>query len=172
MTDSFSHGPAREELLSVARGSSPAQELKCHALLELMETSQTLGHALTRELAHNELTENGFRVLALLMRHEKTAVSPGDVAGALHLRRSAISGVLGRLELSGLITRERNPADRRTLTLTLTQPGRQVFAKAVAHCLDSINRFMSVLPADEIAILEHACTRLRQSSTEPILSRN
>jgi DNA-binding MarR family transcriptional regulator len=164
-----SQDPAREVLLSVARDQSPVVEKKCHALFALMETCQSLGHGLRRELALNHLTENGFRLLAQLVKHEPTALTPSELATNLHLPRQTISTILGRLEISRLITRERMATDRRALSLKLTTEGRRVFTIALDQYLQSITRVMSALDAKAIARLDETCTRLRhQFSEQPV----
>lgn len=158
------HDSAREVLLTAARSQSSAAELKCHALFGLIDTCQTLEHDLRHELARSELTEQGFQLLAHLVRNQPAAMTPGEAADRLSLPRPAISHILGRLEISGLITRERNAQDRRSLAVNITDKGRHVFASALTTCLQSINRLMSAVDPQEIHQLDHTCARLRQNS--------
>lgn len=158
------HDSAREVLLTAARSQSSATELKCHALFGLIDTCQTLEHDLRHELARSELTESGFQLLAHLVRNHPEALTPGEAADRLSLPRPAISHILGRLEISGLITRERNSWDRRSLAVNITDKGRQVFTSALNKCLQSINHLMFAIEPQEIHQLDHACTRLRQNS--------
>jgi DNA-binding MarR family transcriptional regulator len=159
-------GPARDALLAVARGRSPSEELKCHAVLELLETCQTLGRGLRRELARNQLSETGFRLLAQLMGRESAGVSPAGLAEALGLPRRAVTAVLLRLEWSGLVARERAGSGRRGLRVQATAAGRRAYAMAVRRCLGSINRLMSPLKLQDVATLDHACAQLHRSSTQ------
>ncbi|MBP6506089.1 MAG: winged helix-turn-helix transcriptional regulator [Opitutaceae bacterium] len=165
MSVPFSHDPACAALLTGAPARSPAEELQCHALCEMMKTCQSLDAALRRELARSHLTVNGFRVLAQILGGEAAVVTPGDVAAGLELPRRQVSTILGRLEVSGLTTSERMPGDRRTFTLKVTTAGRQLFAAAVAHSRAAIVRYMSVLPTRDIATLDAACVLLRQSAS-------
>lgn len=162
MRSPSSHDPAREVLLSVARDKSPVAEMKCHALFELIDTSHSLGHGLRRDLALSDLTEHGFRLLAHIVRHESESLTPGAMADRLGLPRPVVSSTLGRLEVSGLITRERSPQDRRFFTLQLTDEGRRVFQAALGRCLKSINDLMSGVDPQEVARLNQTCTRLRE----------
>lgn len=47
------------------------------------------------------------------------AISPGELAAALHMSASATTAVLDRLENSGHITRGRSPHDRRKIALRM-----------------------------------------------------
>lgn len=168
MSVSPSADPACDVLLSAARGNSPGTGRKCHALLSLIETCQSLSTWLRRELARSNLTENGFRLLAQVIRRETEGVTPTDIATGLGLPRQVVSATLGRLEVSGLITRERSAGDRRTFTLKVTPEGRRVFSSALTHCVQSINRVMSTLEPQDVARLDDTCVQLRQFFTTPI----
>jgi DNA-binding MarR family transcriptional regulator len=156
-----SHDPTRAMLLSVARDQSPVAERKCHALFALIDTCRSLDHGLRRELARNHLTENGFGLLAQIASHEPRNLTPGELALCLNLPRQTISTILGRLEISNLIIRERTAADRRVLNLKFTVQGRRVFALALEKYLQAITRAMSALNAGDMARLVETCTRLR-----------
>lgn len=152
--------PAHAVLLSAAREDSPDTERKCHALFSLIEACQAFSAWLRRELARSNLTENGFRLLAQVLKHEANGVTPTDIAGGLGLPRQAVSTTLGRLEISGLITRQRSTGDRRTFILKTTPEGRRVFSAALQHCLQEINRLMSQLPPRDFAQLDQTCVQL------------
>jgi len=47
-----------------------------------------------------------------------------DLADRLHLAQSTISGLVGQMMASGLVTREVDPADRRAAVVTLSPAGR------------------------------------------------
>jgi DNA-binding MarR family transcriptional regulator len=47
-----------------------------------------------------------------------------DLADRLHLAQSTVSGLVGQMMASGLVTREVDPADRRAAVVTLSRAGR------------------------------------------------
>jgi MarR family transcriptional regulator, organic hydroperoxide resistance regulator len=57
-------------------------------------------------------------------------LSAGDLATALHLHPSTLTGVLKRLEAQGLVARSTDPGDRRRTVLVLTRQGRQASRQA------------------------------------------
>jgi len=161
------HEPARQILFAAARADHPeATEPKCKTLFTLVDTCRLLENGLQRDLACSEITENGFLLLALLIREEPKPFTPSEMADQLHLGRPVVSTTLGRLEVSGLIRRERSTTDLRSLVVRITEKGRSVFSAAVAECLKSITRLMAEIPAQELAQLDATCSRLRRHFLE------
>lgn len=76
----------------------------------------------------------------------QVAMAPGrrlrmvDIAGLLAIAKSAVTKTVDRLEQRGLVTRERNPADRRTVYATLTAEGENVFEAARPAFADGVQR--------------------------------
>jgi len=80
-------------------------------------------HALGVTLAHLGLTPSEQNVLAVLADGESRAV--GDLAAATGTRPTTLTSVLDRLERKRLLSRDLDPADRRSFLITLTPAGRQ-----------------------------------------------
>jgi DNA-binding MarR family transcriptional regulator len=165
MTSSSMCDPAGEALLGAARDRSAVEEKRCHVLLDLLATCHTVGQALRRELARKDLTEAGFRLLALVVRREPGTVAPAEIAAALGVPKPTVSVLLGRLEVSGLIQRERLRPDRRAPAIRITDRGRQAFQAALVHYRERVSHLMSGLDPASIAVLDRACVRLRELST-------
>jgi len=76
----------------------------------------------------------------------QVAMAPGkslrmvDIAGLLTIAKSAVTKTVDRLEDRGLITREKDPADRRTIHATLTVEGERLFAAAQPAFADAVQR--------------------------------
>ena len=62
--------------------------------------------------------------LCLLHIGRRPRVTPSELATLLHLDRGTITGVVSRLEQSGLVARDANPEDGRSVHLRLTAKGR------------------------------------------------
>ena len=100
--------------------------------------------ALNRELQHSvglTLAEN----LVLC----QVAMAPGrrlrmvDIAGHLTIGKSAVTKTVDRLEERGLITRERDPADRRTVYAALTAEGARLFTTAQPAFAGAVRRYFA-----------------------------
>jgi MarR family transcriptional regulator, organic hydroperoxide resistance regulator len=68
--------------------------------------------------------------LVMLALWERSPRSVKDLSGALALDPGTLSPLLKRLEAVGLVTRRRDPADERTLAVTLTEAGRRLREQA------------------------------------------
>lgn len=85
-------------------------------------------------------------VLALLNHHGP--MGQNDLLRILDVRSSSLSEVLGKLEMNGLIMRERNQEDRRSFVISVTEQGRAATganqepdsAKKLFACLDEAER--------------------------------
>jgi DNA-binding MarR family transcriptional regulator len=73
------------------------------------------------------------------------AITPKELAAQAHLTTGGITVVLDRLEKEGLIRREKNPADRRSLLITLNEGPR----------LDEVHAAYAVYADDLLKILSH-----------------
>ncbi|MFZ5495584.1 MAG: MarR family winged helix-turn-helix transcriptional regulator [Verrucomicrobiota bacterium] len=164
MSRSFCCGPTRAAILAEAGEQSPEAELKCHALLGLLQACHSLQRALRREIAPNSLTESGFCILACLNQHELLPANSQALARELSLSPPVVVATLGRLEISGLVARERSQKDHRVLALKITAAGRRALADTLSHYLKCITGVMSVLDPHDVATLDLACARLREAS--------
>ncbi len=63
-----------------------------------------------------------------------------EIAGALGVAKSAVTKTVDRLEERGLLARERDPSDRRTVYATLSPEGCKVFDAAQPAFVDAVGR--------------------------------
>jgi DNA-binding MarR family transcriptional regulator len=68
--------------------------------------------------------------LVLLALWERDGVAVGALAEQLRLDYGTLSPLLKRLQAAGLITRERRADDERSVTVSLTEAGRALHARA------------------------------------------
>jgi len=111
----------------------------------MLRTCHSLQRALRRELAPGTLTETGFHLLARLIQQDSKVVTVERLAKDLSLSPQIVSATLGRLEISGIITRERSTDDRRALAIKVSAAGRRTFASALSHYFKAITGVMSAL---------------------------
>jgi MarR family transcriptional regulator, organic hydroperoxide resistance regulator len=103
-------------------------------------------HALGVALADLDLAPSEQNVLAVLADGEPRAV--GDLAAATGTRPTTLTSVLDRLERKQLLSRELDPADRRSFLVALTPAGRQT-ARTVRAAVTELEEhtLKSVTPA-------------------------
>jgi DNA-binding MarR family transcriptional regulator len=80
---------------------------------------------LDEALAEHRLTRPSFQVLSALLDAPGNALTQRELMAQVRRTSGTMSVRLARLERAGLVTREPDPDDRRTVTVTLTDRGRE-----------------------------------------------
>ena len=75
-----------------------------------------------------------------------------DLARNMYLRPATVVGILDRLEMKGLVTRNRSREDRRAVDLQLTEMGHELVAKA-----PEVAQAMLVKGLDELSDEQFSC---------------
>lgn len=102
-----------------------------------------------------------FDVLATLRRSgEPFQLTPGQLARSAMITSGGMTGRLNRLESRGLLVRESNDTDRRSVRVRLTDAGRQLVDEAVAEHLAAEEALLAPLSAAERARLAALLSRL------------
>lgn len=128
---------------------------------------------------------------ALLQRHGLTApqlatlleierlqpVSSGVLASEVHLGSATLTGILDRLEQRGLVCRTRHAGDRRSILLSLTDLGTELFASAPSQLCESFQQRLAALPEWEqtsilstlqrVAVMMEPCGEVTETPPPP-----
>jgi DNA-binding MarR family transcriptional regulator len=128
-----------------------------------------LGHVAMRRLrdAHvaNGLSPRQFHLLALL--HEQGPVAQRDLGVTLGIDPSILVTMLNPLEHDGLISRIRDPDDRRRHVVTLSAAGEERLERAMAAQREAEEALFAGLEDDQRRQLEQLLLQLRETlSTE------
>ena len=113
----------------------------------------------------------GFRQAAILwvIRHgllPEDELTPTRLAAFFRVQPSAITRALARLEASGLIERTVDPADSRSVRISITGKGRQISEYVEALFVDDILDSLSVLGDEEVACLRRCLGLLAAIATD------
>jgi DNA-binding MarR family transcriptional regulator len=94
--------------------------------LDFLRLIWALDHALQVRSKHmaRTLRVTGPQRLALRLIESAPGLTASDLTGTLHVHKSTLSGVLQRLETSGLIARQADAEDGRRQRLSVTPAGR------------------------------------------------
>jgi DNA-binding MarR family transcriptional regulator len=112
-----------------------------------------LAQHLTREmeatLAGHGLNFSSFDVLATLRRSgQPYALSPGDLMETMMITSGTMTNRIDQLERAGLVTRQPNPNDARSVLIALTERGFEVVEAAVADHVATQGRLVAALPPE------------------------
>lgn len=107
------------------------------------------------------LNQSGeYKVLLKLRLAPERRMTPGQLSSKLVLSTGAMTNRLDRLESAGLIRRERDPEDRRSVIVRLTERGDQVFEEAMVAQAKEESRVMSALKPEELRRLNQLLRKL------------
>mgnify|MGYP001029008395 FL=1 len=117
-----------------------------------------------RELFTKELNRQyhitAAQLNCVLALYENGPLPPSQIAKHMMVKSSTVTGVIDRLELKGLVIRARNSADRRIITIQLTEHGERLAANAPPPIQQKIIDGMKKLSDAEIEQIVSALTRL------------
>jgi DNA-binding MarR family transcriptional regulator len=120
-------------------------------------------------MADEQLAEMGvnvgeFDVLATLRRHGAGAVlTPTEIADVTMISPSGLTNRLARLERMGLVTREADPDDRRSLRVRLAPKGRRVADRAIALMAELDDRVVAPMSATTRSALERGVRQMLEA---------
>lgn len=84
--------------------------------------------------------------LAALQATERLQpITVGVIARNIHLSQATVTGILGRLEKRGLVTRARGDHDRRSVVVQLTNDGAKIVREAPSLLQDRFHRELAKL---------------------------
>src|SRR3954449_9828083 len=101
---------------------------------------------LEEALAEHHLSRPSFQVLSALLAAEGHALTQRELMATVRRTSGTMSVRLARLERAGLVTREPDAADRRTVTVTLTDRGRDWASAARPAYDEAAERLAAGLP--------------------------
>ncbi len=156
----ISPDPLQAALHQCSRQNAGKEEPRCHALLSFLGTSARLQSLLRQTLSQQKLTEAGFKILSALSTHDPRPLAPTQLASDTAMWPPTVTDVLARLELSGLIARERSREDRRQVLAQLTPAGRKKHLAAINRILSTMIELASPLATADISTLRITCDTL------------
>lgn len=92
------------------------------AFLDLLRTTDVLSRRLVHVLKTEDLSATQYNVLRIL-RGAPEGLACGEIAGRMITRDPDVTRLLDRLEKRGLISRDRETKDRRTVMARITPEG-------------------------------------------------
>ena len=85
------------------------------------------------------------QLAALQATRRLQPITVGDLARDIHLSQATVTGILGRLEKRGLLSRARGDLDRRSVVVQLTDEGAKLVAEAPSLLQDRFHRELAKL---------------------------
>jgi len=119
-----------------------------------------------------DLTIDQLKSLIYLDSNRNKMISFKELAQALGITRSNVTGIADRLSRSGLTARSQNPEDRRVQFLVLTDKGKNILENIKQEINVMETRILNALSAEELAVLKKGLSAYVASAESHLLSIN
>ena len=129
--------------------------------LHLTRVSRTVSRAFDETLAEAGGSLPAWLVLISLKSQQ--LASQRELAEAVGIQGATLTHHLDTMESAGLVTRRRDPANRRLHLVELTPAGDALFLRLRAAAMAFDRRLRAGLSEDDVAQLEALLTRLRDN---------
>jgi DNA-binding MarR family transcriptional regulator len=143
------------------------QEEPDDALLDaVMTASRALLAVVVRSLAavDEDVTLPQYRALVVLAQHG--ALRPVDLAATLAVTPPTCTRMCGRLDVKGLVVRERPADDRRAVVVSLSAAGRDLVAQVTRRRRDELRLLLARVPAQRRSAVVEGLRSLADASGE------
>jgi len=106
------------------------------------------------------------QIKTLILIHSKERISFKDLAQALGITRSNITGIADRLIHNGLLVRQQNPEDRRVQFLVLTGKGKSVLDNLKQEVIEEQIKILASLSSEELDTMKKILAAYTKAAEE------
>lgn len=148
-------------LLDELQQRKPFASLAEEAHLNLSRTEAVLQEGIDRVLKPHGVSATQYNVLRILRGAGPKGLCRNEIRDRLLTRMPDVTRLLDRMEEAGLVTREREAADRRLVTTRLTRHGRELVDSLDGPVAKEHERRLGHLKDSELRTLVRLLTRAR-----------
>lgn len=128
----------------------------------LLTVSRAMVALVVRSLSDVDMSLAQFRSLVVL--RDEGPKSTSELAASVGVHQSTATRGSDRLAQLGLVTRERDPHDRRRVVVTLTEQGRTTLAEAYARRRQLLAEAVGRMQLGDVAQLVHGLDAFSQAA--------
>ena len=147
----------------------PIQTVEHESLLNVIYTGTMISRASFRYFQGSELTDAQFNVLVQLKYASERSLSQSALGRRLVVNKADMTGIIDRLEKTGLAVRLSHPTDRRVHMIVMTKKGETLVDGLEPGYLDGVHRLMAGIPDKDLRSLNKTLEKVR-SNIEMMLS--
>ena len=157
--------PRYECLLQAAERYPTLEPVANATFLHLLRTADMVFEDVNRFLTRHNISQGRFTVLMLLNRPWVETSSPASLAEESGVTRATMTGLIDTLEKDGMVVREQDPRDRRTIHVRLTAQGRDMLEAMLPDYFQCVSSIMMPLDQTERQELIRLLQKLQEGLT-------
>lgn len=165
--------PKFDCLLEASKHHPDLDPSACEVFLQLLHTGDQVHRHESEYLKSHSIAQGRFGVLMLLGRQgkncsgEQPPTTPAELADAAGVTRATMTGLIDTLERDQLVSRKTDPADRRTLRVSLTEKGEQLMERLLPGYFRHITAAMTNLSEEERRTLVQLLGKIQDAIPAP-----
>lgn len=157
--------PRYECLLEAAERYPTLDPTANEAFLHLLRTGDMVFEDINHFLTRHNISQGRFTVMMLLHRPWVESFTPASLAEESGVTRATMTGLIDTLEKDGMVVREADANDRRTVHVRLTDQGRATLEAMLPDYFKCISRIVSPLNARERKELVRLLQKIQEGLT-------
>lgn len=103
-------------------------------------------------------------IVMRILASNKKPMTPSEIANWTNTERHNITMLIKRMKRDWLIVAERNPRDRRFVSVSLTDKGYEILRQAMLVAREIVDQVMSSISVDDALLFEKSLRTLRQNA--------
>ena len=157
--------PQYECLLKAAELYPSFEPSACEAFLNVLRTADLVFEDIGRFLARHNISQGRFTVMMLLYRPWVESCTPASLAEESGVTRATMTGLIDTLEKDGMVLRQADARDRRTIHVVLTPAGRASMEAMLPDYFQCVSRILKPLNGSERKNLVALLQKLQEGLT-------
>lgn len=138
-----------------------AQRTSLATVRELVRAYQAFSSYSESFVRQYDLTPAQFDVIATL--GNTPGLSMGDIGEKTLITKGTLTGVVDRLEKKGIVNREVPPENRRSVIVSLTPEGNELFGQVFPAHIADIHQHLGTVDTSEMELMQVLLKRLQQA---------
>ncbi len=148
----------------------PIQTVEHESLLNIIYTGTMISRASFRYFQGSDLTDAQFNVLMQLKYASGRSLSQSALGRRLVVNKADMTGIIDRLEKTGLVMRRPHPKDRRVHMIAMTDKGETMAGSLEPGYLEGVLKLMAGIPKKDLRNLNKVLEAVRKNVSQMLSS--
>lgn len=147
----------------------PIETVEHESLLNIVYTGTMIARASFRYFQGHRLTDAQFNVLVQLKYANDRELSQAVLGRRVVVNKADMTGIIDRLEKTGLVERGPHPSDRRVNMVRMTVEGEKAVDALEPGYLEGVGRLMSGISREDLERLNVTLEKIRRNVKEKLM---